>query len=249
MEEFHWPPPLVTLPLCLLLPPMTSDDPNAALSPAAEALLLRLAVQSIERRLTGGESVAVGGELVPPVPPQEWPAPLHAERATFVTLHRQQALRGCCGSIRAFEPLGRNVVRSATTAAFADRRFSPVTAEELPDLDLHISILNPSESLVFLTEADLVAQLRPHVDGVILVESDLRAQGVFLPSVWEQLEDPRDFVRRLKIKAGLPADYWSPWLAASRFTVHSVEGRAAEWLSRPLPDVVVSRHGEAPQRQ
>lgn len=243
------PSDLSLCPFAVVPPCMTSEYPTAALSPAAEALLLRLAVQAIERRLSNEGSGETGGELVPSVPPQDWPPPLHAERATFVTLHRQQALRGCCGSIRAFEPLGRNVVRSATTAAFSDRRFPPVTAEELPDLDLHISILNPSEPLAFLTEADLVAQLRPHVDGVILVESDLRAQGVFLPSVWDQLEDPRDFVRRLKLKAGLPADYWSPWLAASRFTVHSVEGRAADWLSQPLPDVVVSRHGEVPRRE
>jgi AmmeMemoRadiSam system protein A len=227
---------------------MSSDDSTPAFSPHDEALLLRLAVQSIERRLSNGGGSAAR-ELEPPVPLHEWSPPLHVERATFVTLHREQALRGCCGSIRAFEPLGRNVVRSAITAAFSDRRFPPVAADELADLDLHISILNPAEPLAFLTEADLVAQLRPHVDGVILVESELRAQGVFLPSVWKQLEDPRDFVRRLKVKAGLPPEYWSPWLAASRFTVHSVEGRAADWLSTVSAAAVVPPRGDTPHRE
>lgn len=227
---------------------MSSEDSTPVFSPLDEALLLRLAVQSIERRLRGDGSGAFNGELEPPVPPEEWPPPLHTERATFVTLRREQALRGCCGSLRAFEPLGRNVVRSAITAAFSDRRFPPVGVDELSDLDLHISILNPAEPLAFLTEADLVAQLRPHIDGVILKDHDLRAQGVFLPSVWEQLEDPRDFVRRLKMKAGLPPDYWSPWLAASRFTVHSVEGRASDWLST-VSAVVVPPRGHLPQRE
>ena len=193
---------------------MPSAATSSELSSADQAALLDLA----------RDTIACGTDQAPPPLPavEELPPPLQQPRATFVTLHKQGALRGCCGSLKAFESLARNVVRSANTAAFHDHRFSPVSADEVPDLDLHISILSEPTPLTFVTEADLVGQLRPPIDGVILVDTDLRRQGVFLPQVWEQIPDPQQFVRRLKRKAGLPEDYWSPWLEAKRFTVQLI---------------------------
>lgn len=202
--------------------------------------LLRLATLAIERELTAPRGTEGNAAAEPE--PDAWSATLQCERATFVTLRRSGELRGCCGSIQAHEPLGRNVVRSAVAAAVADRRFPPLTLEELPEIELHVSVLNPPQPLSFLTEADLIAQLHPGVDGVVLVERELRRQGVFLPAVWEQLPDAREFVRRLKLKAGLPIDYWSPWLAASRFTVESVHGWTLDWLA----DRATAPHSEGP---
>ena len=187
---------------------------DSALDADDQRTLLELARRSIAE--------GVAGRVYSPPPIHELSPRLQAHAATFVTLHTGGTLRGCCGSLQAFEPLGWNVVRSARTAAFDDRRFPPVAAHEVPQLDLHISVLNSPTPLPFVTEADLVEQLRPGVDGVILIERDLGRQGVFLPAVWEQLREPRQFVRRLKQKAGLAPDYWSPWLAAQRFTVQSI---------------------------
>jgi AmmeMemoRadiSam system protein A len=184
------------------------------LSPEAQRELLRLARHTIELEARGEAAAAPPCEVLP--------AELQPPRATFVTLHKQSQLRGCCGSLEAFEPLAWNVVRSSRAAAFSDRRFSPVTADEVSELDIHISILSPSEPLDCLTEADLVSQLRPGVDGLILIEADLKRQAVFLPAVWEQISSQRQFVQRLKHKAGLPMDYWSPWMQARRFAVQSI---------------------------
>jgi AmmeMemoRadiSam system protein B/AmmeMemoRadiSam system protein A len=191
------------------------------LTPADRATLMKLARSAI------ADGVA-GREVTPPPLDDLGPA-LRSERATFVTLHRHGELRGCCGSVKAFEPLAWNVVRSARTAAFGDRRFAPVTETEAADLELHLSLLTTPTPMQFVTEADLVTQLRPGIDGVILVEQDLGRQGVFLPAVWEQLPQPRDFVRRLKQKAGLPPDYWSPWMRAQRFEVESIDEHRAEY--------------------
>ena len=66
-------------------------------------------------------------------------------------------------------------------------------------------------------DASLLVQLRPNVDGLVLCYGGRRA--TFLPQVWESLPDPREFVRELKRKAGLPADFWHPELEVSRYTV------------------------------
>jgi len=69
----------------------------------------------------------------------------------------------------------------------------------------------------FASEDDAVAQLRPGLDGVILEYAAYR--GTFLPQVWEQLPDPRQFFGHLKRKAGLPADFWAEGVRLSRYTV------------------------------
>jgi hypothetical protein len=73
--------------------------------------------------------------------------------------------------------------------------------------------------MTFATEADLLAQIRPGIDGLILTEG--QARGTFLPSVWESLAEPRDFLNHLKRKAGLPADHWSDRVRVERYTTES----------------------------
>jgi len=137
-------------------------------------------------------------------------------RATFVTLQRHQQLRGCIGMLEAIRPLAVDVSENAFAAAFRDPRFPPVTEQELADLAIHISILSPAEPMSFSSEWDLLIQLRPNVDGLIIEEGNHRA--TFLPSVWETLPTPLHFLQHLKHKAGLPVDYWSNTLRAYRYT-------------------------------
>ncbi|MCK5120587.1 MAG: AmmeMemoRadiSam system protein A [Methylococcales bacterium] len=140
-------------------------------------------------------------------------------RATFVTLEKHGQLRGCIGMLEARRPLIEDIAYNSYAAAFSDPRFPPLTEDELNDLSIHLSILSPSETIPCQSEADLIKQLRPEIDGLILDDGQHRA--TFLPSVWESLPKPTDFVHQLKIKAGLPANYWSDDLRAYRYTTES----------------------------
>jgi AmmeMemoRadiSam system protein A len=113
----------------------------------------------------------------------------------------------------------QDVADHAFAAAFEDPRFLPVQKEELPELQIHISVLSPSEPLHFSSEEELLAQLRPGVDGLILHLGQRRA--TFLPAVWKSLPDPYTFLVQLKQKAGLPIDFWSDELQVERYTTDS----------------------------
>ncbi len=173
-----------------------------------QQMLLQIAKDSIAYGLAHGEAL--------PLKASDYPAELNEIRATFVTLEIAGNLRGCIGMLEAVQPLVVDVAKNAFMAAFKDYRFSPVSEAEYPKLEIHISILSPSEPLVFASEEDLIRQLRPNVDGLIMQEGGRR--GTFLPSVWESLPEPRKFLQQLKVKSGLPAHYWSDTLRVSRYS-------------------------------
>jgi AmmeMemoRadiSam system protein A len=124
-----------------------------------------------------------------------------------------------CRKIDAPRPLAEDVWRNAWAAAFSDYRFPPLTAAEWPQTSLHLSLLTPPERIDVTSEAHLLTLLRPAVDGLILESETGRA--TLLPQVWEQLPDPADFVRQLKLKAGWPAGYWSDRVRVSRYQTES----------------------------
>ncbi len=195
-------------------------ETNASTLTAEERrLLLQVARQAIAYNLAQGSSLQIDAAGYPPA--------LEAQRASFVTLHRRGELCGCIGSLEPRRPLVEDVAHNAHAAAFDDHRFESVQADDLPDLTIHISILSPSEPMSFCSEADLLRQLRPGVDGLILEEQvgvlGKRHRGTFLPAVWETLPEREIFWRHLKRKAGLPEDYWSDTLRVWRYTVESVE--------------------------
>ena len=142
---------------------------------------------------------------------------LQTNRATFVTLHKHGQLRGCIGILEPLRPLAEDIAHNAFAAAFSDHRFPPVSADEIDHLDIHISILATPEEMSFTSEDDLVSQLRPGIDGLIMQEGNQR--GTFLPSVWESVTDRVDFLNHLKQKSGLPANYWSDTIGVQRYTV------------------------------
>jgi hypothetical protein len=175
-------------------------------------ILLALAHRSIAHGLQRGRPL--------PIDPAEFSDRLQQPGASFVTLKLDGALRGCIGSLEPHQPLVSDVAHNAHAAAFSDPRFHPLQQGELDRLDISISILTPAEEMTFGSEQELLQMLRPGVDGLILSEGGRR--GTFLPAVWEQLPDPREFLRHLKIKAGLPAGYWSDSLRISRYTAQSL---------------------------
>lgn len=145
---------------------------------------------------------------------------LHARRATFVTLTHDGHLRGCIGSLEAVRPLVEDVNGNAFAAAFRDPRFPPVSEDELPGLGIGISVLSEPSPVAVLSEQDLLERLRPGVDGLILQLGNRR--GTFLPSVWQSLPEPGDFLRQLKLKAGLAADEWCEGVKVWRYSVESI---------------------------
>lgn len=179
--------------------------------PQSRHRLSRLALESIHHGVQHQRPLSVNLS--------DWPAELCEVRASFVTLHRHDELRGCIGGLTASLPLVRDVAEHAFAAAFKDPRFEPVGDDELGDLDIHLSVLSSPEPIEFDSEADLLKRLRPGQDGLILKEG--ARQGTFLPEVWEKLATPRHFLEQLKVKAGLSPDYWSHTLVVERYVTES----------------------------
>jgi len=137
--------------------------------------------------------------------------PLRSMRACFVTLTLDGKLRGCIGSVTPHNSLVADVANNAYKAAFQDPRFPKLTQEEVSRLELSVSILSHPRLMDVKTEADAVQALHPDIDGVILQASDAQGnvrRGLFLPQVWRQLPEPAQFLKHLKLKAGLPANEW-----------------------------------------
>ncbi len=144
-------------------------------------------------------------------------AALAQPAATFVTLKLEDELRGCIGSLKPMRPLGVDVRENAIAAAFRDPRFPPLAVVEYEAVSVEVSLLSADERLDVRGEEELLARLRPGVDGLVLEYG--RQRATFLPQVWESLPEARDFLAALKRKAGLPADFWSAQLNVSRYGV------------------------------
>lgn len=148
-------------------------------------------------------------------------AKLLLSRASFVTLHKDGKLRGCIGTLQAYQPLLLDIANNAFNAALHDPRFKPVTVDELPHITLDISVLSNPILLQVTSEIDLLNKLRPKIDGLIL--SDKGQRATFLPSVWEQLPNPGEFIAHLKSKAGWQQDYWSDTLKVEIYTTELIK--------------------------
>lgn len=171
--------------------------PNTQSSPDAHQFLLRLARSAVELAARERKHINLPSDLAPD---------LKEKKGAFVTLTKQGELRGCIGNIYPDLPLAEAVATNAYRAALNDPRFSPVTPEELPEIELEVSVLSVPQPLAFSSPAELLQKLRPHQDGVVLQIGAHRS--TFLPQVWEKLPNAEDFLDHLTAKAGLPASAW-----------------------------------------
>lgn len=179
---------------------------------SARAILRKVAVGAIEHGLSCGRP--------PPAQSGSYPSPLEEPGAVFVTLKSRGRLRGCIGSTAARRSLLEDVTSNAYAAAFQDPRFRPLRPEELPGLEIHISLLTPQVPIGAETREELLRCLRPGIDGVLLEDPPHRA--TFLPQVWEALPQPSLFLEELLLKAGLPRNHWSRSLRFYRYTVEEI---------------------------
>jgi AmmeMemoRadiSam system protein A len=175
-------------------------------------LLIALARQAIASEFDEADAA---------LPHPDW---LDQPGAVFVTLTRNGELRGCIGSLEAQRALIDDVQSNARAAAFKDPRFPPLSRDELPGTRVEVSLLSPAQPMRCASEADALAQLRPGIDGVILEHGWHRA--TFLPQVWEQLPEPRQFMAHLKRKAGLAADFWVDDLRLATYQVEKFKEEA-----------------------
>jgi len=170
------------------LPGLTDEEKTA---------LLKLARSAITAALVEGTTVER---------PADPSSAMKEKRGCFVTLHKRNALRGCIGTIEPVKPLYLCVEDNAIHSAFEDPRFPALTKDELAEIDIEISVLTVPKILDHRDPEELLERLKPGIHGVIL--SSGWHGSTFLPQVWTQLPDKKDFLKQLCLKGGMPADAW-----------------------------------------
>lgn len=168
------------------------------LSEEEKRTLLHIARESLERGVKGENLTPLELETMPPL--------LRAQGASFVTLTIRGNLRGCIGALEPYQPLALDVREHALSAALDDPRFPPVKPKELDQIEIEVSRLTVPERLEYKDAEDLLAKLRPHVDGVIVRDGFHRA--TFLPQVWDKIPDKAGFLDNLCYKMGASQNLW-----------------------------------------
>ena len=205
--------------------------------PAPDAQqLLKIAATAIHRASFGqdpGIFPGLAGES----------AHLRRNGASFVTLKIAESLRGCIGTLQAARPLAEDVAHNAHAAAVRDPRFPPLRPTELTELHLTVAVLSEPEPLAADDRDHLLQQLRPNIDGLILVAG--RKRATFLPAVWEQLPRPEAFLDALWQKAGLRSELWPTGISLARYETENFDAPLCKLLDclRSVPSPPL--HGEA----
>ena len=183
-------------------------DNLAELTASERSNLLRLARQSIAHGLATDQ----------PIEPQrdQLVGNLAQLLASFVTLTLEDELRGCVGSTEARDPLARGVALAAFSAAFRDHRFSPLPESDFAQTRIEISVLSRPRPILIDTQDELLNELVPGQDGLIVDCDGQRA--TFLPKVWQKVPSASEFLKHLLVKANLPQDHWSDSLEFYRYT-------------------------------
>lgn len=171
--------------------------------------LLKIAQTSIEEAALRNKHFSPNRE--------DYANPLFNKGAAFVTLEKNNELRGCIGTLFANQAVAYDVAQNSYAAAMEDNRFSPLKPEELKEIKISISLLSGFEPIEYSNEQNLLSQLVQGVDGLVI--RDGNRQGLFLPSVWSQMKDKQEFLNNLKLKAGMSPSFWSNRIKAYRFRV------------------------------
>jgi len=199
-----------------MAPSSSPDTDSTQLAEADRLRLLALADEALRNGLAGrGWQPVDVGSCAPA---------LREPRGVFVTVTVGGELNGCIGSVWPIEALGAAVPRLAWEAAFADPRLPRLRPGDYQRAGVHISVLSVPEPLPVTSEEELIAALRPGVDGLIIAHG--RRRATFLPAVWEKLPDRAEFLAHLKAKAGMPHSWWSAQVSVHRYT-------ASEFGSEP----------------
>ncbi len=135
--------------------------------------------------------------------------------ASFVTLYKNNKLRGCIGSLYPSKAIAVDLADNTYAAALKDTRFKPLTMNELEDISFTISLLTNFEPIEFKSYDELLSLIKPNIDGIFI--KDGQREGLFLPSVWKDIPNKDEFITNLKIKAGLSPSYWSEKIQVFRF--------------------------------
>ncbi len=182
-------------------------SPCIELSPSQQRQLLRIARDSVAQGLDAAAPLTVDRDGLEPV--------LCEPAAVFVTLTLQGQLRGCIGSLQPQDALAQAVANAAFNAAFRDPRFARVSAAELEQIEIEISVLSKLQSWQPGSRESMLHELRPGIDGLLIEDRGHRA--TFLPQVWEKIGSAEEFVGQLMRKAGLPAGHWSSSIRLHRY--------------------------------
>jgi AmmeMemoRadiSam system protein A len=183
---------------------------------ADKATLFRLARGSIQACLTGTAPPELAA--VPPA--------LQEPYGVFVTLRQKGRLRGCIGYLEAVKPLAQAVQEMALAAAIQDPRFPPVRPEELPEIDLEISVLSPMRRI------NAIEEIRVGTHGLYVERGGCR--GLLLPQVAAECGwDRTTFLQQTCAKACLPANAWQD--PATRIFVFTAEILKEPPLSEATP--------------
>ena len=190
---------------------LAHDPDRAGLSHDHRRQALGLVREALVGRVQHGSA--------PQIDIENQPMPLQGLGASFVTLTLQGSLRGCIGTLEARRALAADLGDNAVGAGFRDPRFPPISRTEVDACHIEIAVLSRPAPMTYLNRDDLLDQLRPGRDGLVLVSG--RHRSTFLPKVWDSLTTPQDFLAELCKKAGLSSDHWSPDLRISRYTAES----------------------------
>ena len=195
------------------------------LPPEAGEQLLGIARGAIEVRLAGTPTAQIPlEEIARRAARPDW---LMSPGASFVSLEQHSRLRGCIGTLVAHRSLYEDVAHNAVAASLHDPRFPPLSPGDLAHTTIEVLVLSERVPLPHSSEESVVAALRPGIDGVVL-EAGPFNRATFLPQVWEDLPDPQDFLNHLKLKAGLPTEWWSEEARLELYTVQS-------WIEGDMP--------------
>lgn len=143
------------------------------------------------------------------------------EKSCFVTLTKFGNLRGCIGSLYPSKALYKEVIQNTLSSAFSDPRFLPLTKQELPEIKIEISVLSIPEKINYSSSQDLLKKLKKSC-GIIIQKN--QRQATYLPQVWKQIPDKKEFLSHLCLKAGFSSDAWkSEDLDVFYYTVEKIE--------------------------
>jgi AmmeMemoRadiSam system protein A len=178
-----------------------------------ETCLLKIARDAIQEKYTG-QSLIDTSEIFKQYPDLTEPG------AVFITITKDNQLRGCIGSIQRYRSLLDDIRENSKSAAFKDPRFSPLEPDELNEIKIEISILSASQPLNYQSVEELKTKIKPATDGIILTKDYHKA--VFLPQVWEKLSRFDEFFESLCKKAGLSSNCLTDKPQIELFTVTTI---------------------------